>query len=497
MAAVVAGLMVAACSPPKDNVVPGPTTGNGTDPGPAPSVSLARTETVSVDNFIADREIDFKTGRVIGPLQSYTLTMEALLDKAETFQPRAGRLSGETIVFGLPKSGGDTGRAYKTALARAAEMFTGSPDEAKVLTEVVEEGTIALVRIDSMGFPSGREAGETIPVSISPLGNALDLTGGHIYSTGLRCDRTGEVLALHPFGHFEEDEIVEYTYTMRKPWDFDDVLDLNKPGTKPKGEQPEVPDKPLPEVLPSSGLDMRRWLLREGFKMVRKTSWAEIGRDEIRFTVGGFKYDQDGNPMPTASVDEEIVEAVVRAFQKPEYRMHVERDPLVRTRVLVIPSIRKQGLDELYDRLRVIRVEIRPRRMLHIIADNNNGRIIIAGPERDRKLTGTLRFASDTSDKVGAFVSSGFRLVAEPTDQGRKLKVSWAQLRQGEKTLRQGEAEVANDLGELLRCVYSNGCGPDDCFLITEKAKRDRLVDAQLSLFPARIKPRITGEEGQ
>lgn len=489
-------VVLAGCGPGKNGDTggekPAPVIGPGGEV--IQPISLVRENHVPVDSFIADKEIDPKTHQVKGPLLAYSLSMEALLDKTETFQPRTGKLSAVTVVFGLPKTSGDTGRAYRVALERAAEIFAGTPDEGKVLTEVVEEGTIALVRIESLGFPSGHAADTQIPVSIAPVGNAVDITGGHIYATGLRCERTKEVLAMHPFGHFEADEVEEYSITMRRPWDFDEVYEPKKP----KAETPvDDPLKPRPShVETAEGLVFRRWLLREGFRMLRKTTWHEIGREELRFTVGGFKYDQDGNPMPTAAVDEEIVEAVVRAFENPKLKLHVERDPVHRTRILVVPSVRKQGLDELYDWLRVQRVEIRPRRMLHIIADNNNGRIILAGPERDRKLAGTLRFASHVSDKGSAFVSSGFRLVATPTDQGRKLSVRWAQLRTEKAPLREGEAEIANDLGDLLRFVYSNGCGPDDCFLITEQAKRDRLVDAQLSLFPARIKPRIAGDEG-
>jgi len=484
-------LAVSACTPPQTTDPQGRRTN---DPGAGGStanpdgrereMSLERVERAPVASFIADREVDPKTGEPSDrPLKGYMLTLDHLMDKDQSFPPRPGRLSGEAIVFGLPRGSGDTGRHFDLAVRRAAEMFVNTPDEQRVMDEVVESGTIALVRIESLGYPADRRAGEKIPVWLVPSGNASSLVGGHIYNTVLRCDRTREVMASHSYGFFLEDQIEEYDRLTYRRWasrqaatDASDAADRN--------------ELPL-ELLPAAPRE-KRFLLNDGFELTRSTSIRDRGRDEIRITVGGFRYDQDGQVISSAPIDDEIVDSIVRSLvAEKRISLHAERIDLERRQILIVPRERRLGMDDFYDVVRTLPVRVEPRRQLHIIADNNNGRIIIAGPVSDRKLTGRLTFASSSSDIAEAFVSSGFRVVADPVDQREHLRVQWSQLPSAGRARREGEGVIRNDLGELLRYLYQNGMGPDDCFLICEKARNDRVVDAQLSLFPRRIAPSI------
>ncbi len=476
--------VLAACSPHKDNnnPTPGPgpaSAGAGGNSSPTTTeseISLQRVERVPVASFIADREVDPKTGQITDrPLSGYMLTLDHLMDKDQSFSPRPGRLAAETVVFGLPRGSGDTGRHYEIAIGRAAELFVNTPDEQRVMDEVAEPGTIALVRIETLGYPADRKAGQKIPVWLVPIGNASALAGGHIYNTVLRCDRTREVMATHPYGHFLPEQLEEYDRRTFRRWA------ARQPGSAEEDYQ---------------GPREKRFLLKDGFEMVRQTSIRDQGRDEIRITVGGFRYDQDGRLIGDASVDDEIVDSIVTSLNaEKRVNLHAERIDTERRQILIIPRERSLAMDDFYDVVRTIPVRVMPKRQLHIIADNNNGRIIIAGPEMDRKLSGRLTFDSASSDTPGAFVASGFRVLADPEDQRQHLKVQWSQLPPGGQARREGEGRIKNDLGELLRYLYLNGMSPDDCFLVCERARNSRVIDAQLSLFPKRINPRIEEDD--
>lgn len=421
---------------------------------------------------------------MLGPLESFQLRIDDVIDPEERATIKSGKLSGETVVFGLDGTG-DRGAFHEAALSRAAEMFAGTPYETAVSNEVDNPGSLALVRFETPGFPSGTAGGSHVPVYIIPVGDCIDITGGHIYPTELRCDRTDEVLLIHPYGSFSADEIVT------SEWYFDALDKLKRTDESLFDDHGRLKLDLLQERGVSTSPDakpnftLHKYLLLNGFVLARATTWEESGRDEIVMTIGMGNEDYRGRRLGS---DEEIMEGVVEALTQSQYSLHVERVKGVANKLLIVPSVRRETIERLYDLIRISTFDIRPKRQATIIIDDNNGRIMIIGPKNYRKLLDSLTFPWPKADWKYAKPSGDFRLIAEPKPDGT-LKVHWTRLESG-SSVGSGEARISNDIGELLRLIYTSGCSVDDCvYLVIEATQMMKVLNATVNLNPRRIAP--------
>lgn len=458
-----------------------------------------------VGTFITDTRKN-RAGETVA-LKSFELRLESLINPDKTEKPIVGGLTADVIVFGLPKpaegergsTNGDTGSIYEATREMISELYRESDSWQYMASEVIEEGTVAHARISTPGFPSGMQAGSSIPVMIEALGNAKSLEGGHIYPTILRCERTSEPLALCEYTQiWEGDMISVQTWTDEIDLAAEDPCLFDAQGNRRTREaylkcwQSERERLKREAVLRADKSGNTRFMLRDRFQLVRDTTWDETGRDEFSIHL------VDDDPDTINSVTRSL-EAYAPRFLSSSVRVERTIGGDI-TALTIVPQMRLQLSNDYYTRLLNMPIQMTPERRLHIIVDDQYARIMIIGPKQFRSLTSDFdlsehsvtrspRVDPNNTDEEPAFKPTGqFRVICELLDDGESMRVIWSIRAQSTGARKTGESVIRNDIGDLLRLVYSEGCPPDDCLHLIFSAQRSRALDAKLSLNPKRIK---------
>ncbi|MCA8940647.1 MAG: hypothetical protein KDB07_12595 [Planctomycetes bacterium] len=419
-------------------------------------------------DFIRDRDMQYVTENGVtrgidqGPLLGYQIRLNYALDP-DKCSYREGKLEGTAIVFGIPDGKGDTGASFNVAFDRAAELYERKELPMAADQEVIEAGTIALVNIVSLGYPSGRKAQDKIPVAIVPLGNAKSVLGGHIYPTSLYDPVAGTLMAVSPYTQFWEEEITtREAFFARKT--FRDIFDPEGTLEDEDGNAEKKPDE-------SYDIKRQHYILKGAFSLLRDTGWQDLGRDEIVLTLG---WDRP-----------EIVEGVYQSLQtfaeasKQGFEFQVRRDPISETRFYVVPSLREGSIERFYDDVRTLFFEIRPRHQLDILVDENFGRILVVGPEARRSVLRSFDFGLKRQ-RIKDYQPTGeFRLVGTLSRDRSKVDLAWSKLK-GSDVESKGSDTIVNDFGQILRYAYDKGMSVGDTTVFVLEAVELGLINARL-----------------
>jgi|GEM_PF-6958455 len=454
-----------------------------------------------VSAFIADTVPGTKE-----PLETFRLFVEDLVDSEETTEPVAGGLTGNAVMFGLPRGMGDTGIAYDATLETIYDLYENTDIWSYMASEVIEEGTVAQVRITTPGFPSGMKADQSVPVLIEAIGNASDLTGGHLYSTILRCVKTKEALAICDYNTvLAEDMIATKSWAAEIGLTAEDPCLFDSNGNRrTQAEYLKCWKRELARLRKEAEVQWGEeakttFMLRDRFSLVRTTTLKEAGQDRVTIKL------LDDDPDTLRSVEESILKYAARYLSTP---VTILKSPTNRLKELtIIPHMRTQSMHAFYNRLQALPVEMRPTRRLYVIVDDQFARILIVGEPQYRKLStgfslSTQGARAQISDSSTSFETLGtgkkedavfkptgrFRVICELIDGDKNLRVQWAIFKEDGSLMSDGQRVIANDIGDLLRLVYSEGCTPDDCLHLIFSAKSVRALDAKLALNPKRIK---------
>ncbi len=453
---------------------------------PTSSIKPAK-PVLKADDFVVDYALDPLSGEKTGPLRSYKLLIETMIDPEKRAELQEGGLVGETIVFNLPGTG-DKGVHYDVALDRAAEIFTNTTHEQSVSAEFVDPGTIALVRIRSLGFPSGQPVGAPIPVIFQPLGNASSLVQGRIYPTLLYSERGEEALAFHAGGRLEKEDIEPLGKEKGQDFSFneyDQLLYDDEGRSRYNLEDPqewkaylEARRQQREKNLEEKGAAFKTAtiMLTKGFSLTRETSWNELDREEIRLYLTSDAHDVRAGII-----------ASLEAFSPPlNVFYEQEADPRL---LKLIPGTHIESLEKLYDRIRFRAFTFSPRDHLHIVVDDDKGRVLLAGPDQYRRILKDFSFGlqdvrSPTKSNPNPWSPSGdFRFILELDKKEQEITLRWSRFEKGQAQ-GQGSETLANDVGELLRTLYRLGCSPDDCLHVLLKARDVGRLNAVLNLYP-------------
>lgn len=442
--------------------------------------------------FVVDRLIE--AGVDQGPLEHYLVAIDLFIDHDNTTK-KPSFAYGETVIFNIPDGRGDTGKAYEHTLIRFGDMIAdGTMPESANMVETIAPGCLALVRLETPAYPSGARKGDPVPVRIIPVGNAIDIVGGKMYPTSLVARRgtTTEVIADTDYGSIQAEDIADVRY-------YFEARTYEATDEQVTAKEPFNPDN-LRRVV-----GLGNYLLPERFKAKKDLGFRDADRSELVLRmVETIKFITNNEIREQLlPAEDSIVEGVIEAISARFPTCRVERGQRGNENVLtVVPGftpplkageVRKRydfngDMERLYDEIRVLGFKRRPRDQLHIIADDQNGRLLVVGPERLKKLADQLEFGQRSADSPREYRPSGaFRLVATPNADRSKLTVGWTRLNDKQAVQDRGEVVIDNNIAEVLRTAYRNGCSPLDCLNIVIQANHRHVISARLKENPMRF----------
>ncbi len=388
----------------------------------------------------------------------------------------------ETVVFRL-NSTGDTGAFHEAAVDLAVTMADTLWERTSVANEVIKESHLATITIRSIGIPSNAKAGDEIPVRIEVKGNATDIHGGYVYMTPLR-NRLGRTVALLQEGYLP--------FSLRG-----------------------VPEEDItPEMRQDSGKLERRhgatgpwFLLRTGVHLAADVLTDDLVSDQIILPLlrEVQANDQTVRSIP-ADMIPDIMADISRQMEADGMPVKVAHEP---GKLIITPlGVREVSLKQIYDRIRQLRVEYKPRNSLLIMFDDDLFRIAIYGPIEQRFLIDHVALTTDplTRNNPDGAHQMPFRVscrllqraqagrsgkfgIPDADDEARgvkpdghsgKVRLTWSRW-EGSRMIAEDIEELeTSDISEILRHLWVRGMGPREVLAFVYEADRAFAINAEL-----------------
>lgn len=400
--------------------------------------------------------------------------------------------SAETVVFQLGETG-DTGLLLQATAERAVELMEKNGwNEAEISSEAAYEGHLALVKVESIGIPAGAKTGDYIPVRIRLQGNAYDIRGGFVYPTPLR-NRLGRTVAILERGYlpFNADRY------------FDDDGNIIEPELGPD-------EYPLTrEQIEDSRNLMRHdnaggitFTLRKGVKLVADVSDDELVADRIILPMTR-EVEERGFIREVRTLSPELVPDAIESIKKGMEEEGLTVKVVARDKHLVVTPIgvRDETLRQVYEKLKGVRVELKPRNNVIVVFDEQNHRVAVYGPTKHRFLIDTVTLNSDpfTRDSKEPYILP-FRVscrVLERADPGRsgkfgvagadghkgRARISWTTYDGDGDLDKEGSVELdTTDFTDILRFLWTKGMKPYEVLAFILEAKQTFAISAELGL---------------
>lgn len=446
------------------------------------------------------------------PPQRQALTLRHTPEEAETFIRRFEALrvglvnyfnpvkkelinrefSCDTVVFRLDKTG-DSGLFHTAAVDRAAELAIefGWDRTTSAPQEHTAETHLALVHVRSIGIPANTRAGDTVPVTIEVMGNASEIRGGYVYRTPLRNSIKTTVAEL-PEGYlpFRIDHLPE-----------EDITDEMRA------------EAALMEKRESAS---GTWfLLRSTVKLARDIDIDDLMADQIILPLERVVEGRE----PVRTLSAELIPDVIADIEKKmaalELPVIVKHEP---DKLIVMPvGTREATLNQIYEHLEGMRVEIRPRNRVLIVFDDTLYRVVFYGPVAHRFLTGDVALTTDPFTRNRSDVEPyalPFRVslrVLERADPGKsrkygipdaadlengitpdghkgRVRVSWSRWRDGRIVAENTEELDTADISEVLRHLWTRGMDPRGVLAFVDEAVDGFAINAERGYNQLQIK---------
>lgn len=411
--------------------------------------------------------------------------------------------SAESIVFQLDNTG-DTGALYEATAERAVDLTeaNGWP-LSEVNNEADIEGHLALVRIESIGIPAGARTGDYIPVRIRLIGNAYDIRAGFMYPTPMR-NSLGKTVAM-----------IERMYL---PLNADKYFDKTT-GKRIEGEPELEPDEePLTEEQIADSLNLTRhvapggtsFTLRTGVRLLADISDTELVADRIVLPLMREVEDKGYTKLIRTMSAELVPDALVSI----EEEMAAKGLPVTAVasgdNIIVTPiGVRDLTLRQIYEVLAGVSVNLRPRRNVIVVFDDDLWRLATYGPVRHRFLLDTVSFTTDPftrddpnvepyqlpfrvscrlleraspgrSRQYGIPTADDVRNGVTPDGHKGRVRLSWSTWKDG-RVVTEGVDELdSSDFTDVLRFLWTKGMGPREVLAFVYEATNSLALAAEL-----------------
>lgn len=409
--------------------------------------------------------------------------------------------SAETVVFQLGETG-DTGGILDATAERAVELMEKNGwNEAEISNEAAYEGHLALIQVESIGIPAGARTGDYIPVRIRLLGNAHDIRGGFIYTTPLR-NNLGRTVAILERGYL--------------PFNADKYFDENGNIIEPELGPDEYPltreqiedSKNLVRQDNPGGIT---FTLRKGVKLVADVSDDELVADRIILPLTR-EVEEGGFVKEVRTMSPELVPDAIDSIKKGMEEQGLPVKVRAQDKQLVVTPIgvRDETLRQVYEILKGIRVELKPRNNVIVIFDEQNHRVAVYGPLKHRFLIDTVTLNSDPftrgsrnpyilpfrvscrvleradpgrSGKYGVPDADDVRRGVTPDGNKGRVRVSWTTYDSDGDLDKEGSTELdTTDFTDILRFLWTKGMRPYEVLAFILEAKQTFALSAELGL---------------
>ena len=406
--------------------------------------------------------------------------------------------SAETVVFQLGETG-DTGMLLNATAERAVELMEKNGwNESEISSEAAYEGHLALVEVESIGIPAGARTGDYIPVRIRLKGNAHDVRGGFVYPTPLR-NNLGRTVAILERGYL--------------PFNADKYFD-------DKGkriENPELgPDEsPLTNEQIQDSFNCVRhdnpggitFTLRGAVKLVADVSDDELVADRIILPLTR-EIEEGGFVKEVRTLSPELIPDAIDSIEKGMADEGLTVKVATRDKHLVVTPIgvRDETLRQVYEKLKGIRVSLKPRNNVIVVFDEQNYRVAVYGPPKHRFMLDTVTLNTDpfTRSERKPYILP-FRVScrvlerAEPGRSGKygmpdaenrnpdgnkgRVRLSWTTYDEDGDLDEEGSTELdSTDFTDILRFLWTKGMKPREVLAFVYEAQQTFAISAELGL---------------
>lgn len=458
-------LLLAACStPPSSNSA-------STDGGDTGEGGFKDTRNIPHNEKTAQQFIRRFEGLRVGLLNYFDPTEVELVNRQFTC---------ETVVFRL-NSTGDTGALHGAAADLAAELAIklGWEHSQTATSESMVESHLAVVSIRSIGIPAGAKPGDTIPVAIELKGNATDIHGGYVYTTPLK-NSAGRTVAILKEGYLP--------------------FDVNRMEPEDVTEDMRQDAKNLERREAAKG----SWfLLRKGVTIQKTVLSDDLSADQIILPLVRKVNAEEVVRTLSSDLIPDVVADIKRQMAEIGLPAKVDDEP---GKIIITPlGVREISLQQVYERVEELRVELKPKNRIIIVFDDTLFRVAIYGPVAHRFLIDGLALTTDpfTRDKpnVDAY-QLPFRVscrLLQRADPGRsrlfgvadadnpnpdghrgRVRLAWSRWKDGKQVEEQTEELPTSDISEILRHLWVRGMGPREVLAFVVEAEASYAINAEL-----------------
>ena len=408
--------------------------------------------------------------------------------------------SAETIVFQLGETG-DTGLILNATAERAVELMEDNGwNEAEISSEAAYEGHLALIQVESIGIPAGASTGDYIPVRIRLKGNAHDIRGGFVYTTPLR-NNLGRTVA-----------ILERSYL---PFNADKYFDEEGNIIEPElGED----EHPLTREQIEDARNLVRhdnpggitFTLRKGVKLVADVSDDELVADRIILPMTR-EVEEGGFIREVRTLSPELIPDAIASIKAGMAEEGLTVKVVARDKHMIVTPIgvRDESLRQVYERLKGIRIELKPRNNVIVVFDEQHHRVAAYGPLKHRFMLSTVTLNTDpftrdskdpyilpfrvscrvleradpgSSGKYGVPDSDDVRRGVTPDGHKGRVRLSWTTYDDGDLD-EEGSLELdSTDFTDILRVLWTKGMKPYEVLAFILEAKQTFAISAELGL---------------
>lgn len=409
--------------------------------------------------------------------------------------------SAETVVFQLGETG-DTGMLLDATAERAVELMEKNGwSEAEISNEAAYEGHLALVEVESIGIPAGAKTGDYIPVRVRLRGNAYDIRGGFVYTTPLR-NNLGRTVAILERGYLP----------LNADKYFDEQGNIIEPDLDPE-------EYPLTREQIEDARNLERhdvpggitFTLRTGVKLVADVSDDELVADRIILPMTR-EVEERGRIREVRTLSPELVPDAVDSIVEGMAEQGLTVKAVARDKHIVVTPIgvRDETLRQVYEKLKSVRVKLKPRNNVIVIFDEENHRVAVYGPLQHRFLISTVTLNSDPftrdskkpyilpfrvscrvleraepgrSGKYGVPDADDVRRGVDPDGHKGRVRLSWTTYDKNGDLDEEGSLELdTTDFTDILRVLWTKGMKPYEVLAFILEAQQTFAISAELGL---------------
>jgi hypothetical protein len=407
----------------------------------------------------------------------------------------------ETVVFQLDATG-DTGPLLDATAERAVELMeTNGWRESEIANEAAYQGSLALVKVESIGIPAGARTGDYIPVRIRLLGNAHDIRAGFVYPTPLR-NNLGRTVA-----------ILERSYL---PLNADKYFDKDGNIIEPELEEGEFPltreqIEDARNLVRHDSPGAVTFTLRKGVKLVADVSDDELVADRIILQLTR-EVEIDGRYQEVRTLSPELVPDAIRSIKEgmAEKGLAVKVESRDKRLVITPIGVRDETLRQVFEVLKGVRVTLYPRNNVVVVFDEQRYRVAVYGPVKHRFLLDTVTLSTDPftrdrrepyqlpfrvscrlleradpgrSGKFGIPDAEDVRRGVTPDGHKGRVRLSWTTYNDRGRLQTEGSLELdSSDFTDILRVLWTKGMKPREVLAFVREAEQTFAISAELGL---------------